>query len=929
MTELERTEEKIKEKLLSIVYTFLMSVEKSRAAQSLSLNSKLNSDLGIDSLGRVELFHRIEDAFGVYLPESLLVEAETLQEIFEALRKSDYSQEFINEIQIHETVQTRVDPSSFKNLVEVLVKRGQKEPSRVHLYFQDEKGQEHPLTYGELLEKASIVASHLHQLGLKQGQTVAIMLPTCLEFFYVFMGCMLSGIVPVPIYPPLRPDKIEEYALREASILKNAEVQLMVTFHRAEKLAGILKVFIPSLKKVLTADELVQGSGKVPSVTIKSESPGFIQYTSGSTSSPKGVLLSHANLLANIRAVTHRIQIQPGDVGVTWLPLYHDMGLIGCWLTSFYNAMPVIVMSPLTFLSRPERWLWAIHYHRATLSAAPNFAYELCIKRIDESKVEGLDLSTWRLSFNGAEAINPETIRQFYSKFERYGLAETVMYPSYGLAESSVALILPEPGEKPHFDKVDKAALEQEHKANPSEHGKSVEFVSVGFPIEDHDVKIVNDKGETLPDRTIGRLVFKGPSVMQGYYRQPEATEAATVNGYLDSGDYAYKAEGQFYITGRRKDLIIKAGRNFYPEEIEGIVAEVSGIRKGCIIAFGTLDEKWGTEKLIIVAETKETQKKQKHVIHDEIVNQVNNVLGISPDEVILLKPGQIPKTSSGKLQRSRLKQMHQNREIKTAKMPVWLQVVKLTFKAGVLKLSRGLKGLLKIIYSGYVFTFVGINLLVVGLLLYAIPKTWQRKLTVWWARFALRMIMVRVQVVSPTGWPSNGGHVFVSNHASYIDAVVLLAYIPENTLLVGKKEVVNLPLIGRIYRSLGAVTVDRHDFTQNISDAEKITLTVKNGTSVAIFPEGTFSPSAGLRSFKMGAFKVAVDAQASLVPLALKGTRNIYRGSTPLLCPGKVTLYVGEEMKPQGTDWNEVSRLHAQAKDIIARHCGEAVVEY
>lgn len=927
----KKVNEQIEAKLLSIVRDMLISLDRKRAAESLSLDSRITQDLGIDSLGRVELFHQVEDQFGIYLPETLLGEAETIHDIAKTLETADYSRELITHFEPQDFTKISVDPTKCQSLVEVLVKRGQQESSRVHIYYQDEQGKEHPITYGMLLENASKVAASFHQLGLKPGETVAIMLPTSPDFFYTFMGALLAGLIAVPIYPPLRPDKIEEYALREAIILKNAQVRLMVTFHRAEKLSGILKVFIPTLKTVVTSDTLLNETTKVPSVHIKSSTHAFIQYTSGSTSDPKGVLLNHANLLANIRAISQVIEIKPGDVGVSWLPLYHDMGLIGTWLTSFYNAMPVTIMSPLAFLSRPERWLWSIHYHQATLSAAPNFAYELCVKKIKEEAIQGLDLSTWRLSFNGAEAINTGTLERFYKKFAPFGLSKTMMYPAYGLAESSVALILPEPGKEVIIDKIDKESFETEQvaKAVDDKHENFLQFVCEGKPLPGHEVKIVDDEGNEVEDRIIGRLIFKGPSMMQGYYRNPEATQAAMVGDYIDSGDYAYKADGQYYVTGRKKDIIIKAGRNYYPEEVEGIVSGVENIRKGCIIAFGVVDEKWSTEKLIIVAETKLTNKEEHPEQIKEINEQVSNVLGIPPDEVILIPPGSIPKTSSGKLQRSKCKQMYVNKEIKAKRAPMWQQVAKLGIIAGFYKLGRAFKYVGRLFYSIYVYLMVGLLIPLMWFASLVLPKKVGRPFVKRWARLSMALVGMPVKINNKEAWPEEGSFVFVANHASYIDAVVLFGTVPSNALLVGKKEVFKYPFIGPIATTLGAISVDRYDFNKNIEDTKKIIEEVEKGNSIAIFPEGTFTDKAGLREFKLGAFRIAADTKAPIVPIAIQGTRHIFRGTNPLLAPGVVRMQIGPQIKAQGDDWDEVTRLHKEAKAFIAEHCGEQEVEF
>ena len=266
------------------------------------------------------------------------------------------------------------------------------------------------------------------------------MQPTNPGFFYTFAGVLLANCIPVPIYPPLRPHQIEAYAKQEAKILRNAEVRMLVTFHEAEHLSKLLRAFIPSLKHVTTVNSLLKNDEKASFFGAKADDFALIQYTSGSTSAPKGVLLTHQNLLSNIRTFGEFGHMNHQDVLVSWVPLYHDLGLIGMWLSSLYHGIPLVVMSPLTFLTRPERWLWAIHYHRGTISGGPNFAYELCIRKIEPEQIEGLDLSSWRAAVNAAEAIQPKTMERFTEKFAPYGFKPEAYRPAYGLAESTVCL---------------------------------------------------------------------------------------------------------------------------------------------------------------------------------------------------------------------------------------------------------------------------------------------------------------------------------------------------------------------------------------------------------------------------------------------------------------------------------------------------------
>ena len=372
-------------------------------------------------------------------------------------------------------------------------------------------------------------------------------------------------------------------------------------------------------------------------------------------------MLTHANLLANIRAMAQAVDASSRDVFVSWLPLYHDMGLIGAWLGSLYAGFPLVVMSPMTFLARPERWLWAIHRFRGTLSAAPNFAYELCLKRIDEAQLAGLDLSSWRMAFDGAEAVSPDTITRFTERFARYGFRSSVMTPVYGLAESSVGLLFPPRGRGPLIDRVRREPFVVQGKAIPTgaDDINPLRFVACGRPIAGHEVRIVDETGLEVGERVEGHLEFKGPSATSGYYRNPEQTKRLFRGEWLDTGDRAYMAEGEVYVTGRVKDIIIRGGRHIYPDEIEEAVGALPGVRKGCVAAFGSPDPGSGTERLVVLAETRETGDAAREALREAISRATIDRLGEPPDEIVLAPPHSVLKTSSGKIRRSATKDLY------------------------------------------------------------------------------------------------------------------------------------------------------------------------------------------------------------------------------------------------------------------------------
>ena len=471
----------------------------------------------------------------------------------------------------------------------------------------------------------------MRERGLEPGQTVAIMLPTCADFFFTFAGILFAGGIPVPIYPPFRADRIAEYATRQSNILRNAEARFLVTWRQAENLAKLLQPRVPTLREVLNVQKLgaagargrIDGT-KAPvdaakqwravehlSHHARGDEIAFLQYTSGSTGDPKGVVLTHANLLANIRSIISGIHVQASDVCVSWLPLYHDMGLIGAWFVPIFTGVRLVVMSPLAFLSRPERWLRAIQRHRATISPAPNFAYELCVRKIADKDLQGLDLSSWRAAINGAEPVRVETLERFATRFAPYGFRRSALMPVYGLAEGSLAVSVPQMGAGYKVDRIDRAQFESAGRAEPvSAAGSDVaalEFVDAGKPLPGVEVRIVDADGRDAGERREGRLWFRGAAATSGYYHNEAATrELLRDENWLDSGDLAYAADGDLYITGRAKDMIIKAGRNLYPHEVEEIAGRVAGVRTGCVVAFGAPDERTGTERLVVAAELRD-----------------------------------------------------------------------------------------------------------------------------------------------------------------------------------------------------------------------------------------------------------------------------------------------------------------------------------
>ncbi len=922
------------QKELIVITSRLLDEAAEPYHREVKLTSSLQRHLGIDSLGRAELFRRIEQSFDISLPDKLLAEVETLDDIAHYLQTADSSSKPSS--LANQTIMTshgehaRVDPATKHTLQDILLLYGQQAPDKVHIYFQHEDGHEETITYGKLLSKALQVAYSLRERGLKEADTVAIMLPTTPGFFYVFFGTLLAGGIPVPIYPPFRMHGLEAYAKTEARILSNAEVRILVTFDQAEQFSHLLRSFVPSLKHVATVDELLQTETLDSVFSARHDQFALIQYTSGSTAAPKGVVLTHDNLLSNLRAYSKAIKITADDVAVSWLPLYHDMGLIGMWLGSLYYGVPLILLTPFTFLNHPERWLWAIHYHRGTLSGAPNFAYELCVRKIGDSLLEGLDLSSWRMAANGAEKIYPRTLEQFAQKFAPYGFKRETLLPVYGLAESTVGLVIPDVDREFHIDYVDRQAFEadSEAKAAPNDR-QALAFVSCGKAMEGHEVRIVDQEGKVLPERHVGTLEFRGPSSMQGYYRNPEATRAIYHDGWLDSGDLAYQAEGEIYITGRRKDLIIKAGRNIYPAEIEEIVGDIAGIRQGCVTAFSVTECQDIAEQLIVVAETRESRKTERQQLIDKIKEQLAAHLDAVPDHVILVAPHVVPKTSSGKLQRAACKKMYLEGKLSKIQSPVWLQMTRLAAKSVMQNISKAFVWTAKVIYSIYVALILVVTLFPV----YFIVRFSSREMAIstcrLWARMLLALAFCPIKVIHSAKLSVKSPVIYVANHASYMDSLLLLALLPPSTRLVGKKELLTTPIMRTFMRKLDYISVDRMDFSKGIENILQVEQVLKTGVSILIFPEGTFSYSAGLRPFRLGAFKIAAETKLPICPIALQGTRRILRDDEKLMRPGRITVTVCDLIQPIGSEWNEVTQLRNVVRAEIAKYCGEPSLDF
>ncbi len=899
-----------------------------------TLDSALDRDLGFDSLARVELMLRCERVFNVSLPAQTLATVETLRDLLRVVLSASPTSRPVTAVEtpvtaaeIKKTPVAKVPalPSHFATLSEMLDWHVAAHGERTHIILSEETGEE-VLSYQTLRQGAQAVAAGLQSHDLRPGQTVAIMLPTGREYFYSFYGVLLAGGIPVPIYPPARLSQIEDHLRRHAGILNNAAATLLITVPEARPLAQLLKSFVASLRTVTTAQELSTSGTELVRRADKATDIAMLQYTSGSTGNPKGVVLTHANLLANIRAMGQAARANPSDVFVSWLPLYHDMGLIGAWLGSLYHAIPLVVMSPLTFLARPERWLWAIHRHRGTLSAAPNFAYELCLRKIDDHAIEGLDLSSWRMAFNGAELVSPDTIRNFQKRYGRYGLRPDAPAPVYGLAESAVGVAFPPPGRGPIIDRVQREPFMRGGLAVPAaeDAANALRFVACGQALPGHAIRIVDSAGHELGEREEGRLECRGPSVTSGYFHNPEQTSRLFDDGWLDSGDLAYSVAGDIYLTSRVKDVIIRAGRNIYPYELEESVGNIAGIRKGCVAVFGSPDRTTGTERLVVLAETRETETAALNKLREQIIALATTLIGEPPDDVVLAPPHSVLKTSSGKIRRAASRELYEKGASEVRPRPVWLQFARLVGADMVIQFRRKLRMTTDALYAAYVWMLFWILAPITWLMASTLPlSAWSWNISGIMARLFVRISGTPFLVRGADNLPT-GACVLVVNHSSYLDGILVVAALSRQFSFVAKRELKER-FISRVYlKHIGTEFVERFELERGVEDLKRLLQITRANHSLIFFPEGTFGRAPGLLPFRMGAFAVAAQAGVPVVPMTIRGTRVILRDGQWFPHRGTIDITIGAPIHPEGTDWPAVLKLRNAARAEILRHCGE-----
>ena len=927
--------------VVDVVAAAVRELHPQRRVPHVGLDTSLERELGLDSLGRVEVVQRLERTFGARLPEATLATAESPRDLWQALISASRGGGAAADLTAATAPLEAAEPAPARTgtLLEVLDWHVQRHAERRHVLFYPGDGDPEELSYGDLDRRSRAVAAGLHALGLLPRQAVGIMLPSGLDYFAAFLGVQRAGGIPVPLYPPARRSQIEDHLRRQAGILETAEAVLLITFPEVLALARLLRAQVPTIRRLATVSDLstlasTEGATSPPPL-IRPDDVAFLQFTSGSTGSPKGVTLTHANLLANLRAIGPAVEIGGEDVVVSWLPLYHDMGLIGSWMGSLYFAMPLVLQSPLSFLARPAQWLWAIHRHRGTLSPAPNFAYELCVAKIADDEIAGLDLSSWRYALNGAEPVSPEAMRRFSERFAPHGFEPRAMAPVYGLAECSLAVAFTPLGRGPRIDVVERDTFQRTGRAAPAAaegakgEADALRFVSCGVPVPGHEVRIVDEAGREAGERQEGRIEIRGPSTTSGYWRQPEATAQLFHGDWLDSGDRGYIAGGEVHVTGRVKDIIIRAGRNLYPQELEEAVGEIPGVRKGCVAVFGAADPASGTERLVVVAETRERGAAALEELRAAIQDQAVDLLGAPADDVVLAPPHAVPKTSSGKIRRAASRALYEQGRIGAHTASVGWQLARLAGSGLRAAASRALRRAGAGLYAGWFWGIFALAALPLWPLLALTPGLSRRR------RLARRMarglaFVTGVRLETPgndsalRALAAGGPVIVATNHQSYLDGIVLTALLPPRFGFVAKSELERSFVARVLLRGLGAVFVERFDPAQGTGEARKVLAALESGDSLVVFPEGTFRRGPGLLPFRLGAFVAAAEAGVAVVPVTIRGTRSMLRGDDFFPRRGSAAVIAAPPVRPAGSGLPAAVELRDAVRAAILERCGE-----
>ena len=531
-------------------------------------------------------------------------------------------------------------------------------PERTALHLQQAGRDDLPVTFRQLMRGASAYARTYAREGLQPGEVVVLILQHGEDLVYAFWGAILHGAIPSIM--PFLTEKLspERYRADLSALVSVTRPAAIVTYPEFEtEVHSALNADSP-VRIVATTDRLEpQADPDFEALSGFQRQPAdivLLQHSSGTTGLQKGVALAHQAVFNQLDAYGAALNLNAEDVVVSWLPLYHDMGLIAGFLMPILSGIPLVLSSPFDWVRAPYKLMHSVSKYKGTLSWLPNFAYNFCAQKIRERNLEGVDLSTWRAIINCSEPVRWESHQAFYEKFKSYGLRREALQASYAMAENVFGVTQSDLTKPPAVEELDREAFMVERVARAPFDGRpAMKMMSSGKPLSNTRVRVVDEKGVDLPERVIGELILQSDCMLTEYYNRPDATEKALVGGWYFTGDYGYVSGGEVFVSGRKKDMIIVGGKNVYPQDLESLTYEVPGVHAGRSVAFGLFDEEQGTEEVVIIAEVDSEEEAERQKVADAIRLHVTKNSAVALRHVKVVGPKWIVKTSSGKTARS------------------------------------------------------------------------------------------------------------------------------------------------------------------------------------------------------------------------------------------------------------------------------------
>lgn len=532
-------------------------------------------------------------------------------------------------------------------------------PEKVAIYLQRAGKPDLPITYRALIEGAYHYTQTYNRVGIQPAEVVVLILQHGEELIYSFWGAVLHGAIPSIM--PFLTEKLspERYQADLSALISITKPSAIVTYPEFEdEIKDAARTGKSSVRAIICTDRVEKPSppdfSRLRGLHCSPDDVVLLQHSSGTTGLQKGVALSHRAVLNQLDAYCQTLKLDRDDVIVSWLPLYHDMGLIAGYLMPVLLGIPLVLMSPFDWVRAPYRLMQAISQYRGTLSWLPNFAYNFCAQKIRERHLEDVDLSSWRAIINCSEPVRWESHRAFYEKFKEYGLLESALQTSYAMAENVFAVTQSDLSSQPAVDLIDRDLFLINRIAQPAGDGRlALTMMSSGRPIPNTRIRVLDEKGQDVQERVIGEIAIQSDCILNGYYNRPDATKKAFMDGWFLTGDFGYLADGELFVTGRKKDMIIVGGKNIYPQDLEILASEAPNVHPGRVVAFGLFNEASGTEEVIIVAEADTQDPVEQQRIADAIRLTVTKNSAIALRHVHIVGPKWVLKTSSGKVARS------------------------------------------------------------------------------------------------------------------------------------------------------------------------------------------------------------------------------------------------------------------------------------